>query len=115
MTNYTQSITANGSYKVVDAYRRCDANNYECTLFAFAPTTGGAWGGGSIAWKASYDGGATLVPITDLTGISITQTSDMSFKCYIDTGTVPQNGTQIYAVMTGATNPVLSVGLCDNT
>jgi hypothetical protein len=68
-----------------------------------------------VAWKASYDGGDTLIPITDLTGISITQTSDMSFKCYIDTGTVPQNGTQIFAVLSGATSPVLSIGLCDNT
>ena len=115
MTTTTKTVTTNAAHKITSAYRRADANNYECTLFAFAPATGGDWGGGTLAWKASFDLGENLIPINDLSGIAVTQTTDGMFKCYIDTGTIPDNGTQIYAVLTGATSPVLSVGLCDNT
>lgn len=74
----------------------------------------GSWGGGTVTWKESVDGGKTLVTMTDYTRVALTQTADEHIGLNVNTGVTLLSSTSIYAVLSGSTNPVLTVGLSDN-
>lgn len=83
-------------------------------LYEYILQSGGTFGGGTLSFKISLDGGTTKNPLTDATGTAYSTTTADTF-----TGTIPANtnvGDEpiIYAVLTGSTSPSLTITVIDN-
>lgn len=102
----TTTITANGTYLVANVLKGGD-HHYLATIFAQ-----GTWGSGTIAWKVSFDGGTTLMDLKDTSGVSVSMTANDNVNVYLGHSTTYP--IKIYAVLSGATNPSLLVGVFDN-
>lgn len=74
----------------------------------------GTFGGGTVAWFFSIDQGTTLLPINDLTGVAITQTSNGGVNATFGSGSANGDAPQIYVKLTGATSPSITVAVLDN-
>jgi hypothetical protein len=112
MAKYTATFSANAADTYIcTAHRRRGATVYDVTLFA-----NGTFGGGTIAWIWSPDGGSTFQPIKDLSGNPITSTAADSFNAQFGTPATnfASDQVKIYATLTGATSPVITVGAIDN-
>ena len=109
MAKTTHTITTNNSSTaIVTATRPAGNQYYECMIFVY-----GTWGSGTIAWMLSPDGGTTKLPIKDLTNVAITSTANDSFTFRLPMGRDFEEIT-LYASLTGATSPSLTVLTFDN-
>ena len=101
----------------VDGLKCLDINNnyidspvpYYATVDA-----NGTWGGGTITWTISYDGGTTFSPVKDLTGVSVTSSANDNFPIELGRKGYPQTVPQLCATMAGSTTPSVTVRLMDN-
>ncbi len=110
MAKHTSVITANGNTFLCNAIRRNDAE-----WFGFGILARGTFGGGTLSFFVSDDDGATLIPLKDLTRSAITFTGND----YIDgdiRGTTSTNSDvfEIWATLSGATSPSITVNIRDN-
>lgn len=110
MAYFTTSLAADGTAVIATLDRRRDSNNWNGTFFIH-----GTFGSGTLVIQASPDGGTTKVALKDFTGNAISATSAAVFNSQ-PMGNTNINTKQItlYAVLSGSTNPVLSVDLFDN-
>lgn len=110
MAKKTASLVADSAGTFVTTiHRRPDALYYMATITAY-----GTWGGGSLAWNLSPDGGTTLIPIKDLTGTAMVSTANDMFN--VEFG-APHRNTEtlkVYAVLTGSSSPSITIDLYDN-
>lgn len=108
---FTNSITTNVQTYICDIHRRKDTWVYIVTLYA-----AGTFGGGTISWNWSPDGGTTILPIKSAAGTAITSTANDSFNVQFGNGDdiLSANQLKIYATMAGAISPVVTVGAIDN-
>ncbi len=109
MSKYAVTMTADATTFIATANRRNGSDSYFATLFAY-----GTWGGGTIAWQWSPDGGTTKLSIKDQMGSAITSTANDSFNISLGTGGSLSTAPLIYATLSGSTGPALTVGLLDN-
>lgn len=112
MAKYTASFTVDAANTYIcDVHRRRGATQYDATLFA-----NGTFGGGTIAWLWSPDGGTTKQPIKDMSGTAVTSTAADSFNVQFGNTTTNAASDQIkiYATLTGSTSPSITVGVIDN-
>lgn len=107
----TVSITDNGTYALCQVHRPRGLMDWKITI-----SVSGTWGSGSFGLSISFDGGTTKIPIDDGAASSPTafaRTSD--FAVNINPPSCPAENSKIilYAVLSGATSPVLSVDVYD--
>lgn len=101
MGTRTFTLTANGTYSLGTMQRRWpDAYIGEVDI-------SGTFGSGAIAINKSNDGGSTQIPMQDQTGVAYTTTVASTF---IVNGA---GGTDLYAVLTGATSPSIKIVVND--
>lgn len=106
----TKTITADGTTCIeVDTNGISDNQMWKGTIDA-----DGDFGGGTISWVKSYDGGATTLAVFDKTGVAETSTSDDSMN--VEHGRVNYRQTEpsFCAVMSGSTSPSVVFRITDN-
>lgn len=75
----------------------------------------GTFGGGAVTFFISPDNGTTLIPIVDAAYSAVSYSANsMANTLDLATGSHNNDHLQIYAKLTGATNPNLIVGFYDN-
>ena len=110
MPTTTMNITSNGSVNLSYLRKAREHTQYVSLLLAY-----GTWGGGTLAFFLSPDNGTTKIPLTQTpggTGISLTANG----MAVITLGT-PNTNTdqlQLWATLSGATNPSITVKNYDN-
>lgn len=113
MTKYIANngtpITANGTYYIADVNKKRDLVQWFGTFFGY-----GTFGGGTIAWEISPDGGTTKLPLLDASGNAITSTTNDNFTSNLAGGADNFDAPKLYAIVTGATSPSINVILFDN-
>lgn len=105
---HSVTITTNTTTKICDITKPRDYHVWLATLGAK-----GTWGGTTLTWKWSVDGGVNLYPITTAPGSAVTSTNDDSFD--VELG-ISQTNTpaSLYAVTTGGTGASITVLAVDN-
>jgi len=103
------TITADGDYAIATVHRRNQASSYMATVNA-----GGTWGGGTITWKASFDGGSTKYTLKDQSGADVTSLANDMFNVNMGNGTTLTDAPILYASMSGSTSPSLTVTVVEN-
>lgn len=109
MAKATQTITTNGDTLIGSLGSASEQPFAIATLFAQ-----GTWGGGTITWKISYDGGTTLINIKDNNGVVMTSSANDTFNISTGMTNKASDVIKIYATLSGATSPSLTVGFFDN-
>ena len=102
------TIDDNETVFVADAAGDSDKPMWEATICAQ-----GTFGSGTVALYQSADAGTTkTIAITDLTSVAVTATANKCFgQVTFSKGYPP---IKVYATMTGATNPSVSIYVFDN-
>ena len=74
----------------------------------------GTFGGGTLSYSISTNGGTTKTQIKDLTGIAYSTTTADCIN--VQFGVANHNGSEptLYAVLTGSTNPSITIDVLDN-
>lgn len=103
------TFTTDGTQLIGDVFKK-DLHTIWTGLFF----SHGTWGGGTIAWQWSYDGGTTKLAIKDNSGVPMVANADDSFTSDFVGGIANRDNIQIYATLSGSTSPSLSVGFIDN-
>lgn len=106
---HTQTLTTNTDYQIATVKRRDGAEAYMATINA-----GGTWGGGTITWKVSFDGGSTKFTMKDESGSDVTSTADDMFNCNLGNGGGLTDAPIIYATLSGSAGASIVVTLVDN-
>lgn len=109
MTKYVVNITSNADFYIADVNKKRDFYEWFGTFISY-----GAWGGGTITYKISPDGGTTKIALQDASGTSITSTADDNFTVNLANGSRNSDAPKLYASMAGATTPNVNVVLYDN-
>lgn len=109
MSKYTNTLAADGTAQIAFVKKPRSLTDWLGTFFVT-----GTFGGGTLAWQWSPDGGTTKLALKDLTGTAITSTAADSFNGTM--GTASKNGEEpiLYATLTGSTNPSLTFGVFTN-
>lgn len=108
MTKNITSIVANGTVLLGNVAKNRDYYEWKATFFAY-----GTFGSGTVAYFWSPDG-TTMLPIKDMGGIAVSSAANDSFNVNQCTGSKNTDRISIYATLSGATSPNLSVGYYDN-
>lgn len=105
----TNTLSADGSVQIASCHSRRGVLEYIATILV-----NGTWGGGTITFSFSKNGGTTKIPVKDLTGTTVTSTADDNVN--ISTGTSHINTVELtlWATLAGATNPSLTLDVFDN-
>lgn len=105
-------ITVDGTYPIVYVHKPRNATEWVATINAY-----GTFGGGTLSYSISTDGGTTKTQMKDLTGTAYSTTTADAINVILG---VPSNNvaarqTILYAVLSGSTSPSLSIDVLDNT
>lgn len=109
MAKISVPIAANSTYLLGNVVRQRDRLTWRATFFSY-----GAFGGGTLTYKVSPDGGTTLITMKDETSIGMSSTSNDIFNVDLCTGSKNTDRAQLYVVLSGATNANLIVQYDDN-
>jgi hypothetical protein len=74
----------------------------------------GTFGSGTLKLQASPDGGTTKIDLPNLSGTAISVTANGIYNIQLGNGNALGADIILYAVLTGATNPSLTVAIYDN-
>lgn len=107
MSKHEVTVTADGTYKVAQAYSATRGNMYKATVYAYD-----TWGGGVLDWYWSPDGGTTKISLKDLSGVAVSMTANDGINIEFGRGD-RSNDIEIYATLTGSTTPSLRLGVFD--
>jgi len=109
MSRAETPITADGDYKIGTAGRGTEMPEYLSTVSFY-----GNFDGGTITLKYSVDGGATLIPATDVSDTVATFTADGGKRMSLGFAGINGEEAEIYATMAGATSPVVTAVVLSN-
>ncbi len=75
----------------------------------------GTFGGGTLSYLISTDGGTTKITQKDLTGVAYAATANDTVN--METGVANHNGSEpiLYVGLTGSTTPSITIDVEDNT
>lgn len=110
MSRHTSTITADGDTLIASVVKPRGANNWMATIYAY-----GTWGGGTITWKVSTDGGTTKIPMKTISGTSMTSNANDEFGTNRGNPGKNTETTNLYATMAGSSTPSVTVDVDDNT
>lgn len=104
------SISADGTYLIATVQTpKTGGEPWIGTVFI-----GGTFGGGTITFQSSPDGGTTKIPETNLSGAAFSMTTAGSVQVSLGNADVTANQIKLYAVMTGSTSPTVTATVFDN-
>ncbi len=106
---YTKAITADGDFLIAYVHRRRDAQTWEGTY-----NVTGSFGGGTLTFKLSTDGGTTKNPMQDASGNTMTLAAAGNFNTKVGSGSKNSDMPQLWITMSGSTSPAVTVDLIDN-
>ena len=109
MAKQLVNITATGSTQIGTIMRRHDADMWFATFFAY-----GTWGGTTLSWQWSPDGGSTLLAMKDLGGNAVTSTANDSFNSEFGTGKHNSDKITLWVTLASGSGISLNVGFYDN-
>lgn len=110
MAKYTANLSANGDVYVCTIRRPSGGGIWSGRFLVY-----GTFGSGTVALKLSPDGGTTKISLKDSAGaIAITSNDvvDMPISGYSDKN---NESLTIYASLSGATSPSITIEVWDNT
>lgn len=113
MASFTQTLTTNTSVLVAKVPRVNLGTNQ---LYSGTVYSQGTFGGGTISWQVSFDGGVTKMPLKNIAGATaITQTAAAADNFQLGVGTLASltDAPWIYATLAGAAGATVVVGLLD--
>ena len=112
MANFRTTLSANTSgTAIVTVHKPRSLTNWFATVNAY-----GTFGSGTLSYSISTDGGTTKVALKDpITGSAYSTASADAID--ISLGVANHNGREpiLYAVLSGATNPSITIDVMDNT
>lgn len=108
---YTTVFSANNqNSKLCDVFRRRgDSASFLATLLV-----SGTFSSGTLAYYVSPDAGVTQIPLKDLTGSAITSTANDMVNINLGNGSHLGDQPSIWATITGAGTPTVTVNTYDN-
>lgn len=109
MAKQVVTITATGETQIGTIMRRPDALSWFGTFFAY-----GTFGGTTVNWQWSPDGGTTFLPLKDLGGVAVTSTSNDSFNAQFGTGKNNSDHITLWVNLVAGAGISLKVGFYDN-
>lgn len=111
MANFRVTLTGNTTGTLLCYITKPRAlTEYFATLNAY-----GTFGGGTLSYGISTDGGATIVTQKDLSGVAYSATSNDTVNIMM--GVANHNGQEprLYAILAGSTAPSITIDVEDNT
>jgi hypothetical protein len=114
MAKYSVTLSANtaGTF-VCNVRKKRDLAEWRGLLMAYGGG-GSNFGSGTVAWNISPNGGATLIPMTDLVDTAITMTTNKAYDASLTTGSNNDDMLSIYVALTGSTTPTIVCSVYDN-
>jgi len=109
MATQVTTFTTNTTTKIMSIHKKRDLLNWQGTIWVY-----GTFGGGTLALYASPDNGTTKIAMPDLSGVAVTATANSIFQSVMCANNTNSPIT-LYATLTGATNPNLTVRIDDNS
>ena len=115
MAKYTKTLTVDGDTAIcMVERRRGDMNAWQARVFVYGGG-GNNFGSGTVALKASPDGGTTKIAMKDFTGTAITGTAAYTFNTQpMGNPSHLSDNITIYASLSGSSSPTIIVDLFDN-
>jgi hypothetical protein len=104
------TIAADGAYLIGKLPHRQVANQFYGTFAAY----GSSFGGGTVVFSWSPDGGTTKIPLKDENGAAMSTAANALFHRALGNGSTNSDFISIYATMTGSTTPSVTVAVYDN-
>ena|SRR6185437_13184733 len=109
MSKYTVTVTGDGDFYIADVNKKRGLTEWLGTFNAY-----GTFGGGTITFKISTDGGTTKVPLQDYQGNSITLSANGNFNSVLGNASTNSGAPKLYATMAGSSSPSVVVDLLTN-
>lgn len=111
MTLFYTQLVGNTTVPIMNLHKPRALTDWQGTFYAK-----GTFGGGTISWQVAVRGDtATLLPLTDYTGTSITSTANDLFNTVFGNGNANTDAPRFYATMAGgSTLATVEVGIYDN-
>lgn len=110
MAKYTTTLTAQNTYAYLCTIKKKrDLVNWEGYMLAY-----GTFGGGTVTWYLSPDGGTTKIAWKDISGNSYTSTADDNFATMWGRGSTNNDMPQVYVGIGAATSPSITIACYDN-
>lgn len=111
MANYRTTISANTTgTAVITVHKPRSTTNWFATFAAY-----GTFGGGTLSYAFSPDGGTTKVTLKDGSGSAYSATSNDVVNLPLGVANHLGKEPIIYVVLSGATTPSITVDAYDNT
>ena len=110
MAKYTATLTtASASTFVCNVNKKRDFEFWQATFFAW-----GTFGGGTVNWLISPDGGITQIAMYDASGTPYTSTANDDFTATLGGGGALGDQIQVYATLTGSVGATVNLAVFDN-
>jgi len=109
MVKKSITMTTNTSTLLSQAKRSADKESYFGSIFAT-----GTWGGGTMTFQASPDGGTTKVTLLDQSGAAVSLTANGMVNIELGSGSSTTDDIGIYANLSGSAGATLAVTIFDN-
>lgn len=103
------TFTSNTTTYLITVHRKRDLYTW---LGTFAIS--GTFGGGTLKLQLSLDGGTTKLDLEDFSGTPYSTTTSATFNVQLGGGSKVSDAPIIYGVLSGATNPSITVQFVDN-
>ena len=103
------AITANGTYEIAKVHLKSNVTEYLATITSF-----GTFGGGTITIQLSPDGGTTKITQDSSPGTPYSATANSTINFRSGGGSDNTSSPILYATLSGATNPSLTIAVDDN-
>lgn len=110
MANYRTTLAASTTgTAIVTVNKPRELTEWFATINAY-----GTFGGGTLSYALSTDGGTTKVTMKDLSGTAYSATANDVIDVALGVANVNGKEPIIYAVLSGATNPSITIDVLDN-
>lgn len=109
MAKYTASFTSDGTVQLCYVIKKRDFRDWLATIIAT-----GTFGGGTITWQISADGGTTKTALKDISGADQTSNAADNFTIELGSGGTVNDAPILYATLAGSTAPNIAITVFDN-
>lgn len=110
MAKYTATLTAQNTRTFIcGAHQNRNLKNWLGTFVVW-----GTFGGGTVTWEMSPDGGTTFISLMDASGSPTTSSAADNFTTELGNGSTNSDDILLYASVATATNPSINIAVYDN-
>lgn len=111
MAKYTITLTtaAGADIFVCHVKKKREFEQWTATFIPY-----GTFGGGTLNYYISSDGGVTKIPLYDSSGTAITSTANDNFTVNLGGGSTNSDSPEIYATLSGSSGATVVLDVFDN-